>query len=108
MFAWSPQSHRAGASRLSAAHSFSAAETLEAALPDRDGAPDAPSGYAAAAAALRLHAERMNLGARERRVAGSFISAHPAVPVMEVPALPEDVHDLAGLRRIGEAFAGKS
>jgi hypothetical protein len=30
---------------------------------------------------------------------------HPAVPVVEVPALPEDVHDLAGLRRIGETFA---
>ena len=54
------------------------------------------------AAALRLHAERMNLGERERRVAGSFMSAHPAVPVVEVPALPEDVHDLAGLRRVGE------
>jgi hypothetical protein len=57
------------------------------------------------AAALRLHAERMNLGERERRVAGSFISTHPAVPVLEVPALPDDVHDLAGLRRVGEAFA---
>jgi hypothetical protein len=56
------------------------------------------------AAALRLHAERMNLGLRERRVAGSFTSAHPAVPVIEIPALPEDVHDLAGLRRIGEYF----
>ena len=60
---------------------------------------------AATAAALRLHASRMNLGERERRVAGSFMSAHPAVPVVEVPALPEDVHDLAGLRRVGESFA---
>jgi H2-forming N5,N10-methylenetetrahydromethanopterin dehydrogenase-like enzyme len=59
----------------------------------------------ATAAALRLHASRMNLGERERRVAGSFMSAHPAVPVVEVPALPEDVHDLAGLRRVGESFA---
>jgi hypothetical protein len=47
----------------------------------------------------------MNLGERERRVAGSFMSTHPAVPVVEVPALPEDVHDLAGLRRVGESFA---
>jgi len=47
----------------------------------------------------------MNLGERERRVAGSFMSTHPAVPVIEVPAQPEDVHDLAGLRRVGEAFA---
>ena len=63
------------------------------------------AGYSVAAAALRLHAERMNLGERERRVAGAFMSAYPAVPVVEVPALPEDVHDLAGLRRIGEALA---
>jgi hypothetical protein len=47
----------------------------------------------------------MSLSERERRVAGSFTSVHPAVPVIEVPALPEDVHDLAGLRRIGETFA---
>ena len=96
----------AGSSRLSAARSLAAAETLEAASQNAGGAPEAPPGYSATAAALRLHAERMNLGERERRVAGSFISAHPAVPVVEVPALPEDVHDLAGLRRVGEAFAG--
>jgi len=99
----------AGFSRLSAAHSLAAAETLEAMSQNEGVASQAPPGYpaaAAAAAALRLHAERMNLGLRERRVAGSFMSVHPAVPVVEVPALPEDVHDLAGLRRVGESFAG--
>ncbi len=103
-----PVSIGAGVSRLSAARSLAAAETLEAASQNGGGAPEAPPGYSAAAAALRLHAERMNLGERERRVAGSFMSAHPAVPVIEVPALPEDVHDLAGLRRVGESFAGNS
>jgi anion-transporting ArsA/GET3 family ATPase len=99
--------HTAGASRLTAARSLAAAETLETAYPAGDGAADSPGGNPAAltAAALRLHAERMSLGERERRVAGSFRSVHPAVPVVEVPALPEDVHDLAGLRRIGETFA---
>ena len=96
---------------LSAARSAAAAETLEATAPGRDGSPAAgfpEAGLPAAgltAAALRLHAERMSLSERERRVAGSFTSAHPAVPVVEVPALPEDVHDLAGLRRIGGTFA---
>jgi anion-transporting ArsA/GET3 family ATPase len=103
-----PVSSGADSSRLSAARSLAAAETLEAASQNGGGASEAPPGYAAAAAALRLHAERMNLGTRERRVAGSFMSAHPAVPVVEVPALPEDVHDLAGLRRVGESFAGNS
>jgi anion-transporting ArsA/GET3 family ATPase len=98
----------AGSSRLSAARALAAAETLEAASQHEAGVPEAPPGYAATAAALRLHAERMNLGTRERRVAGSFISTHPAVPVIEVPALPEDVHDLTGLRRVGEAFARNS
>ncbi len=101
-------SEAAGVSQLSAARALAAAETLEAASQNAGVATQAPPGYAAAAAALRLHAERMNLGTRERRVAGSFISAHPAVPVIEVPALPEDVHDLTGLRRVGEAFAGNS
>lgn len=84
--------HRPGAVRLSAARSLAAAETLS----DR---------HAVAAAALRLHAARMDLGAREQRVAGTFASAYPAVPVAEVMALPEDVHDLAGLRRVAGLLA---
>jgi anion-transporting ArsA/GET3 family ATPase len=94
----------AGVTPLSAARSLAAAETLEAI--QNEGVPGAsPASYPVTVAALRLHAERMNLGERERRVAGSFMSTHPAVPVIEVPALPEDVHDLTGLRRVGEAFA---
>ena len=50
----------------------------------------------ARAAALRLHAERMQLIAAERRLAQRFTAAHPAVPVARVIAQPEDVHDLAG------------
>jgi anion-transporting ArsA/GET3 family ATPase len=97
--------HSAGISRLSAARSLAAAETLEA-MPNGGVATASSASYSVTAAALRLHAERMNLGMRERRVAGSFMSTHPAVPVIEVPALPEDVHDLAGLRRVGAAMDG--
>ena len=107
--------HSAGSCRLSAARSQAAAETLETISPNGPVAAASSGDYSvsantvtantATAAALRLHASRMNLGERERRVAGSFMSAHPAVPVVEVPALPEDVHDLAGLRRVGESFA---
>lgn len=57
--------------------------------------------YGLAAGVLRMHAERMNLGKRERRLAEHFTSAHPAIPVAEVVAQPEDVHDLDGLRVIG-------
>jgi len=107
--------HSAGSCRLSAARSQAAAETLEtissngpvaaASSGDYPFSANTVSANTATAAALRLHASRMNLGEREQRVAGSFMSAHPAVPVVEVPALPEDVHDLAGLRRVGGSFA---
>jgi anion-transporting ArsA/GET3 family ATPase len=58
-----------------------------------------------AAALLRLHAERMQLLTRERRTRDRFAALHPEVPVAEVGALAGDVHDLAGLRAIGERLA---
>jgi anion-transporting ArsA/GET3 family ATPase len=57
------------------------------------------------AALLRMHAERAALAERESRLTGRFTAAHPDVPVAEVPALPGDVHDLAGLRQIGALIA---
>ncbi|MEU9118498.1 ArsA family ATPase [Streptomyces sp. NPDC048506] len=58
-----------------------------------------------AAGLLRLHAERMQVLARERRTRDRFTALHPEVPVTEVAALPGDVHDLAGLRAIGDRLA---
>jgi anion-transporting ArsA/GET3 family ATPase len=99
--------HRPAATRLSAARSLAAAETLEVpAKPNGQLMTDNGPRYALAAGALRLHAERMQLGSRERRLAENFTSAHPTVPVAQIAAQPEDVHDLAGLRVIGEALAG--
>ncbi|MCC3770864.1 ArsA family ATPase, partial [Streptomyces sp. UNOC14_S4] len=54
---------------------------------------------------LRLHAERMQVLARERRTRDRFTALHPEVAVAEVAALPGDVHDLTGLRAIGERLA---
>ncbi|MGW8328352.1 ArsA family ATPase [Streptomyces sp. NPDC055897] len=54
---------------------------------------------------LRLHAERMQVLAREQRTRDRFAALHPEVKVAEVAALPGDVHDLAGLRTIGERLA---
>ena len=82
--------HRSTAARLSAARSLAAAENLNG------------TRYPLAAAVLRLHADLMQLQAREQRLAEHFTSAHPAVPVTEVAALAEDVHDLDGLRTIGK------
>jgi anion-transporting ArsA/GET3 family ATPase len=86
--------HTSRASSLSAERSLSCAQTLE-----EDGT--AP----AAAAVLRVHADRVRLAEREARLADRFTAAHPEVPVVAVPALPTDVHDLAGLRAVGRAAA---
>jgi hypothetical protein len=93
--------------RLSAARSVAAAETLENHEAGNGSGTGEPPRYALAAGVLRLHAERMQLAARERRVAEHFTSAHPTVPVTEVVAQPEDVHDLEGLRTIGSSLASE-
>ncbi|MGW3986094.1 ArsA family ATPase [Streptomyces sp. NPDC004830] len=54
---------------------------------------------------LRLHADRMQLLSREQRTRDRFAALHPEVAVTEVAALPGDVHDLAGLREIGDRLA---
>ncbi|GAA3182271.1 ArsA family ATPase [Blastococcus jejuensis] len=59
-----------------------------------------------AAAALRVHAERMIQAAREQHLADRFTSAHPEVAVRTVPAAAGDVHDLDGLRVMAEELTG--
>ena len=80
---------------LSSAKAISAAERLEK-------AGEAPL----ATAVLRLHADRVALDERERRLVARFTRAHPTVRTVNVPALASDVHDLDGLRQIGERLAG--
>ncbi|MFG2974671.1 ArsA family ATPase [Streptomyces sp. NPDC048331] len=85
------------------------AETTRTANPPETGSPGAEGDTAVVdritAGLLRLHAERMQVIARERRTRDRFTSLHPEVAVAEVTALPGDVHDLAGLRAIGERLA---
>jgi anion-transporting ArsA/GET3 family ATPase len=97
--------HRARASRLSAARSLGAAETLQNGHGRAQGEAGSAARYPLTVAALRLHAEWMQLETRERRLAEGFVAAHPAVPIAEIPARPEDVHDLAGLRAVGVSLA---
>lgn len=54
---------------------------------------------------LRLHADHARLVEREGRLRERFASAHPQVATAVVPALAGDVHDLVGLRRVGELLA---
>jgi anion-transporting ArsA/GET3 family ATPase len=91
------RTHPPATTALSATRAEGAAEeVLEA------GGPDAEL----AAAALRVHADRMVVAAREQHMADRFTSAHPEVAVRTVPAAAGDVHDLDGLRVMGEELTG--
>jgi anion-transporting ArsA/GET3 family ATPase len=80
---------------LPATKALAAAESLE-----QNGA--APL----ASAVLRLHADRVAVAEREKRMLARFTGAHPQVAVIVVPALPTDVNDLDGLCEMGRRVAG--
>ncbi|MEI6620384.1 MAG: ArsA-related P-loop ATPase [Actinomycetes bacterium] len=61
--------------------------------------------HAVVSGMLRLHADKMQLAKSQRRMAERFCSAHPSVAVATAAALPGDVHDLDGLREVGQALA---
>ncbi len=86
--------HRSGSAVLTVERSLGAAQSL-----------DEAGGHELTASVLRLHAARMALAGRERRLQDRFSGAHPGVPVVEVAALPGDVHDLDGLRAVGADMA---
>ena len=54
---------------------------------------------------LRLHADRTRMLERETMLRERFAAAHPRVPTAVVPALAGDVHDLEGLRKVGNMLA---
>jgi anion-transporting ArsA/GET3 family ATPase len=81
---------------LSAEQAIAGAERLESADGDA----------ATTAGLLRLHADRVTRVNRENKMRERFQAAHPHVPTVVVPALSTDVHDLDGLRRVGELLAG--
>ncbi|WP_222192657.1 ArsA family ATPase [Modestobacter italicus] len=89
------RTHPPATTALSATRAEAAAEAVAEA-----GGP----GSQLAAGALRVHADRMTVAAREQRLADRFTSAHPEVPIRAVPAAAGDVHDLDGLRLMGEAL----
>jgi anion-transporting ArsA/GET3 family ATPase len=101
--------HGTGAGQLSAERSTAASEALYERADDEDESPSgdvpAPEDLRLVAGLLALHAERLRMIGREERVRTRFTSIHPDVPMVEVPALPGDVHDLDGLRSIGGHLA---
>jgi anion-transporting ArsA/GET3 family ATPase len=86
---------RTPAGGLSADRARAAAEKLDD-TDDPDGSSNITAGL------LRLHADRTRVVARESRLRRRFAAAHPEVPTAVLPALSTDVHDLDGLRLVGE------
>jgi len=59
-----------------------------------------------ATAALAVHAEMAEAAQHDLSMIGRFGAAHPEVAQRTVPALATDIHDLAGLRQVGDSLAG--
>ena len=91
--------HSSRAPGLSREQAVAAAEHLE----DSGNSADRT-----AAGILRLHAERVSLADRERRLRDGFTAAHKAVALVEASALAGDVHDLDGLRAVGHDLGSKT
>ena len=65
-------------------------------------------GHDLAAALLRIHVEVAETAARHRGVITRFRTSHPGVPMGTVPAGPVDIHDLDGLREVGDSLADRA
>ena len=81
--------------------------SVAAALEAADRLDRAGAAHRVGAGVLRVHAERLTVLERQRNLATRFTSAHPAVPVVGVPLLAGDVHDLAALRAVGAALGSR-
>lgn len=58
-----------------------------------------------AAGLLLLHADRVRIIEREQHWRERFAASHPQVPTAVARAMAADIHDLDGLRAIGESLA---
>ena len=89
--------HETGADGIAAVDAQSAARKLDGGSPVDE----------ATAELLTIHADRRRVAARESRLRQRFTAAHPGVPTVSIAALAGDVHDLDGLRTIGDLLAGR-
>jgi len=90
---------------LSAEAAYAAAERLRERPESGTDEGTESTDAAVTAGLLRLYADQERLVERETRLRGRFTAAHPGVSTVVVPALPSDVHDLDGLRRVGGLLA---
>jgi anion-transporting ArsA/GET3 family ATPase len=99
--------YRLSAPGLSAARALAAAEELDEEGGSARGATSGPGNAAITSGLLRVHAVQAEIAARHQTLARRFIAGHPGIPTVEVPAASADIHDLVGLRAVGQALAGR-
>jgi anion-transporting ArsA/GET3 family ATPase len=99
------RAHREARGRLSTERALVAAERLE---DGDDGVAPGSTTAGLTAGLLRLHADRSRIVARETHLRQRFAAGHPDVPTAVVPALSTDVHDLDGLRLVGDLLSQSS
>ncbi|KRE56334.1 ArsA family ATPase [Phycicoccus sp. Soil748] len=92
---------RVAAPSLSASRALAAAEQLA----DSD-AGTTTSTTATTEGLLRLHATLAETADRQQRQVARFTAGHPGIPLVEVPAAAQDIHDLEGLREVATALTG--
>ncbi|KQZ89529.1 ATPase [Phycicoccus sp. Root563] len=90
-----------------AAPSLRASRALAAAdqLADAEG-PDRSATSAETEGLLRLHAALAETAERQERQVSRFTAGHPGIPLVEVPAAAQDIHDLTGLRAVAASLTG--
>jgi len=101
--------YRVSATSLSAARALGAAEELgdeESLRSSGVGSSGISERTAITQGLLRMHAVQAEIAARHESLAKRFIAGHPGIPMVEVPAASGDIHDLVGLRAVGDALAG--
>jgi anion-transporting ArsA/GET3 family ATPase len=94
--------HRSTVPQITAVNALAAAEALDGEDAELDG--DGDTDGALTAGVLRVHAQRLTMQATEQRRVDGFALAHPNVLLASARALAQDVHDLNGLRTLGEAL----
>jgi anion-transporting ArsA/GET3 family ATPase len=97
--------YRVSAPGLSAARALGAAEELGD--EGNEGSSGVSERTAITQGLLRMHAVQAEIADRHESLAKRFIAGHPGIPVVEVPAASGDIHDLVGLRAVGNALAGR-
>jgi anion-transporting ArsA/GET3 family ATPase len=91
---------RVSAPSLSASRALAAAEQLADVPARADSSPSAST----TEGLLRLHATLAETAARQEGLVRRFTAGHPGIPLVEVPAAAQDIHDLEGLRSVAAAL----